>query len=220
MSLVLLAGQGRPGTPLFAKLLERARPKRVALSLAALADQPGILTKAMGWYAGRAFGDAKVERFAVSGEKNAQSPTEARGIVERADLIYLAGGDPVVGADVLRQSGADGWLRDARARGAHLGGGSAGAIMLGAWWARWPDEPDGRPFDGGTLVACTGVIPDLVIDTHAEEDDWAELKLVDGMLTAEQRTPRLYGIPTNGAIVVHPDGRLEPAGDPPFVLRA
>jgi|SRR5581483_6351437 len=220
MGLVLLAGMGRPGTPLFASLLARVQPKRVAISLAAMAAEPALVKKALGWFAGRAFGDAEVERFAVEGERDAQKPADARAIVERADLIYLAGGDPVVGAEVLRKSGADAWLRAARRRGAHLAGGSAGSILLGAAWARWPDEPDGKPFDGGTLVECTGVIPDLVVDTHAEEDDWAELELVAGMLAAQKRAPRLYGIPTNGALIVHPDGRLEPAGDPPFVLRA
>lgn len=220
MGLVLLAGTGRPGTPLFASLLARLEPKRVAISLAAMADQPALIKKALGWFAGRAFGDAKVERFSVEGERDAQKPDEARAIVERADLIYLAGGDPVVGAEVLRQSGAADWLRAARERGAHLAGGSAGSILLGAFWARWPDEPDGKPFDGGTLVECTGVLPDLVVDTHAEEDDWAELKLVAGMLDAAGRAPRLYGIPTNGALIADTDGRLEPAGDAPFVLRA
>src|SRR5579864_3818931 len=158
MGLVFLFGSGRPESKLLSSLLARAKPRRVAVSLAALAGEPTLASRAMGWFAARTFGDAIVERFAVAGEPDAQSPAIARAICDRADLIFLSGGDPVAGAELLRASGADAWLREARARGAHLAGGSAGAILLGAAWARWPDEPDGKPFDGGALVECTRVV--------------------------------------------------------------
>jgi hypothetical protein len=115
-------------------------------------------------------------------------------------------------------AGAAGWLRDAHARGATLAGGSAGAILLGSFWAQWPDEPGDRPFDGGELIRCCGVAADLVVDTHDEEDGWGELKLVHGMLRAAGHRQRVRGIPTKGGLVVHADGRLEPVGEPPFEL--
>ena len=60
---------------------------------------------------------------------------------------------------------------------------SAGAMMLGACWAEWPDAAEeGVPHDDGALVACSGVVPDLVVDCHAEEDGWAELNMVHAML--------------------------------------
>jgi cyanophycinase-like exopeptidase len=217
MALVFLVGSGRLEAELFQSLIARVKPKRVAVSMAPLHGNPMLAAgRVSAMFSARSFGDAIVERFAVGAEVGASS--EARNVVERADLIFLSGGDPVIAAELFRASGADAWLREARARGAHLAGGSAGAILLGAAWARWPDEPDGKPFDGGALVECTRVIPDLVVDTHAEEDDWVELRLVAGMLAAEKRALRCYGIPTDGALVVHPDGTLEPAGDPPFVL--
>jgi cyanophycinase-like exopeptidase len=222
--MIYLLGSGQPSGPLFDDLLDRAfanlrgRTGRVALSLAAIADQPSILRKFAGWFVSRTFRGAKVTRFSVSGEADAQSPAEARRIVEEADLIFLGGGDPTVGAKILRGAGADAWLRAARDRGAVLSGGSAGAILLGAFWAEWPEKPEGRPFDGGELVACTGVVGDLVVDTHDEKDGWGELKLVHGMLRAAGHTHRVRGIPTRGGLVVHDDGRLESTGDPVFAL--
>jgi cyanophycinase-like exopeptidase len=219
--LVLMAGSGRP-TRVFHALVARGlagvsgRKPRVAVSLAALPHDPSVIDKVAGWLVGRSFGDAEVTRFTVAGERDPMPADEARAIVEQADLVFLSGGDPVLGARILVDSGADAWLRDARARGTALGGGSAGAIMLGAWWATWPDEPNG-PFDGGTLVPCTCVVPDLVVDTHAEEDAWAELALVRGMLDAAGHHPRLRGIPTDGGLIVHPDGGLETVGDGPFI---
>lgn len=220
--LVLLAGSGQPTSKVFKTLLERGlghvrgRKPRVALSLAAIAESPAILRKFLGWFSPALFRGAEVERFTVAGEPDAMDPARARAIVERADLVFLSGGDPVIGARLLTSSGADEWLKEARARGCALAGGSAGAILLGAYWASWPEEPDGRPFDGGELVRCTGVVPDLVVDTHAEDDDWAELKLVKGMLEARGERLRLRGLPTRGGVIVGADGVLEPVGDPPY----
>ncbi|HEY7958343.1 MAG TPA: Type 1 glutamine amidotransferase-like domain-containing protein [Polyangia bacterium] len=226
MGPVLLAGSGQPTSKVFRTLMRRAfdRPDRkstgkkprVALSLAPIAETPAIVRKFASWFTPAIFHGAEVERFTVAGEPDAMPEARAKEIVERADLIFLSGGDPVVGARLFTESGADVWLREARARGAALAGGSAGAILLGAFWASWPDEPDGRPFDGGELVRCTGVVPDLVLDTHAEEDEWAELSLVRGMLEARGERVRLRGIPTGGGLIVDGEGALEEIGDPPF----
>ncbi len=139
----------------------------------------------------------------------------------------MSGGDPVEGANRLVHAGADAWLRDANARGAACLGISAGAMMLAAWWAEWPDAPPhGAAHDGGELVRCTGVVPDLVVDCHAEEDHWGELYLVRAMLRDRyarvangESLPRFLGLPTGGGIVVEPDGTRAPLGSPPFELR-
>lgn len=226
MGPVLLAGSGQPTSKVFRTLIRRAldpirgRKPRVALSLAPIAETPAILRKFASWFSPAIFHGAEVERFSVPGEPDATPEARAREIVERADLIFLSGGDPIAGARLFSASGADAWLRAARERGAALAGGSAGAILLGAYWASWPEEPDdepsGQPFDGGELVRCTGVVGDLVIDTHAEEDEWAELALVRGMLEARGERLRLRGIPTGGGLIVSGDGTLETVGDPPF----
>ena len=219
-----LLGGARPNAA-FQHMLERTlgtvkgRKPRVALSLAPIADNAGFVRKAAGWFTAAQFCGADVHRFAVAGEPGAMPEREARDVLEAADLVFISGGDPVVGARILVESGADAWLREARARGASLAGGSAGAIVLGAFWAEWPEEaPPGAPFDGGTLVRCTGVAGDVVVDTHDEEGGWSELQLIAGMLRATGHTARLRGVPTLGGLCVAPDGTLTDFGDPCFVL--
>jgi len=222
--MIYLLGTGQPTSDLWRDLLDRAfakvsgRKPRVALSLAPISGHPEVLKKFAGWFVSKTFRGAEVTRFTVAGEKGAQPADEARRIVEGADLVFVSGGDPIVGSMILVGSGADVWLRDAAGRGATLAGGSAGSILLGAFWAEWPDEPDGKPFDGGELVRCIGAAGNLVVDTHDEEDGWGELKLVHGMLRAAGHRHRVWGIPTGGGIVVHDDGRLESVGDAAFEL--
>jgi cyanophycinase-like exopeptidase len=163
-----------------------------------------------------AFDHAEVERFTVKGERRAMAPEKARAIVDAADVIFLGGGDPVAGARLLVDAGADEWLRAALARGTPCVGISAGAIMLCSWWADWPeDAPADAPHDGGELVSCTRVVPDLVVDCHAEHDKWEELKLVRGMLEdrlGERKVPRFVGLPTGTGVIVGSDGSLESVG--------
>ncbi len=195
------------------------RKARVAVSYAAASDSLAGRTFMKAFMA-KSFWGAEVEAFRVEGEHGAMAPSEARAVVDRADLVFLSGGDPVLGARLLVASGADGWLRDARARGASCMGVSAGAMMLCAWWAEWPDPPDAnQPFEGATLVRCAGVAEDLVVDCHAEDDGWAELSMVSELLAARGGSlPRRLGLPTGAGIVVAPDGSIEPVGGAPFEL--
>ncbi|HNX97072.1 MAG TPA: hypothetical protein PKK12_05275, partial [Candidatus Aminicenantes bacterium] len=48
----------------------------------------------------------------------------------------------------------------------------------------------------------------LCCDTHAEEDDWAELRA----LVARRRLPRAYGIPSGAALRVTADGKVAARG--------
>ncbi|MGO9000104.1 MAG: Type 1 glutamine amidotransferase-like domain-containing protein [Polyangiaceae bacterium] len=192
------------------------RPIHIAASYAAAG---GPMVSRMDHFLARLFVGAKVTRFTVDGERDPMPPREARAVVESADLLFLGGGDPVHGARLLVAAGADAWLRDARARGAHCLGISAGAIMLAAWWADWPDHPPpGAPYDGGELVRCTGVVTDLVVDCHAEEDHWSELHLVRGLLGDRGAALRFLGLPTGTGIVVAPDGAIASIGGEPVPI--
>ena len=98
---------------------------------------------------------------------------------------------------------------------------SAGAIMLCAWWAEWPDSPDdGLPHDGGVLVPCAAVLPDFVVDCHAEEDQWGELRLVRAMLHERPESPphHFLGLPTGAGVIVTPGRPLESVGVAPYRL--
>jgi len=167
------------------------------------------------------FPGADIERFAVAGEKGAMRPAEARAVVERADLVFVSGGDPALGARLLDASGASAWIRDAHARGVATMGVSAGSIALGAWWADWPEDESGDESEQLArtgLVAGIGAVAGHVFDTHNEEDDWDELHIVAKLCAAHGKTARFIGIPTGGALVFHGDGTMEPVGNPPFIL--
>ncbi len=140
-----------------------------------------------------------------------------RRVVDRADLVFVTGGDPTHGARVLARTGAAAWMREAHARGVPMMGVSAGAILLGEYWVDWPDDEDARPEAAG-LVKCTGVVAGHVFDTHDEDDGWQELHVAAQLLWRQGEKPRLLGIPTHGALVFHPDGHMEVVGNAPETL--
>lgn len=140
-----------------------------------------------------------------------------RAVVDRADLVFVSGGDPTHGAKVLARTGAAGWMREAHARGTPTMGVSAGAIVLGAWWIDWPED-EGAPEEQADLVACVGVLPDHVFDTHDEEDGWGELHVASRLLARRGAKARILGIPTKGALVFDEHGAVEVVGEPPFAL--
>jgi hypothetical protein len=219
---VFLVGSGQDA--LLGEVAKRAlaatkkKSPRVAVSYAPIAESKqglGFMRKMIG----RLFPGAKTEPFAVKGEPDAMTERAARAVVEQADVVFVSGGDPVLGAKLLCDAGAHEWLAEARARGAAIMGVSAGSIVLGAFWAEWPvDIPKDDPNEGATLVPCTGVAGDLVIDTHNEEDDWDELRVVQRLVKRTKKKARFVGIPTGGAIVVGEGGRFEAVGNAPLVL--
>ena len=217
---VYMAGSGEPTVlrALVARAIKDTPRPRVAVSYAAVAgSHQGLshMQRTLGSLFAGAPG-ARVSRFSVAGESDAMPDAEARRIVEEADIVFLSGGDPALGAKTLDAAGASEWLRAARARGASMMGISAGSIMLGAWWAEWDEQ------DVGALVACSGVASDLVVDCHDEDSDWEELRQVERLLTAREGAGpiALYGIPAGGALVVDAGDAITSEGKPPFVLRA
>ena len=223
---VYLVGSGEDG--LLAKVARRALDEaargadrtalRVAVSYAPVAGDPGGL-KFMSASIRRLFVGATVERFRVAGEE--QGDAGARAIVDRADLVFVSGGDPTLGARILDESGASAWLREANARGVAMMGVSAGSIALGAWWADWHEDESGDEEDHLArtgLVRGIGAVPGHVFDTHNEEDDWDELRLVAKLCARRGETARFVGIPTGGALVFRGDGSIETVGHAPFVL--
>jgi cyanophycinase-like exopeptidase len=195
---------------------------RVAVTYSPVAgDARGL--KFMSGRMARLFPDATIERFSVTGEDSPMTPAQARAVIARADLIFVSGGDPALGAKILEGGGASAWLREANARGVPLMGVSAGAIALGAFWADWPEEGDGTidpeaELSGTRLLACIGAVPGHVFDTHNEEDDWDELRAVEKLCARQGERARFIGIPTGGALVFHADGSMEHLGVEPFVL--
>jgi cyanophycinase-like exopeptidase len=138
-----------------------------------------------------------------------------RTVVDRADLVFVSGGDPTHGAKVLARTGADAWIRQASARGVPTFGVSAGAILLGDWWVDWPEDDD-APIEHTSLVPCIGVVAGHVFDAHDEADDWGELRAAATLLSARGIQAKLLGIPTGGALIWTSTGDYEVVGIPPF----
>ena len=182
----------------------------VAVSFAAqtaVRDMARALEFARSYFPGCA-----VERFSVPGETDAMTAADASSLVQHADVLFFGGGDPVLCAERLTRAGADAWVRTARARGATCVGLSAGSVALGALWATWPDDdPDAEP----RLVRCMGVAKGLVVDCHAESDDWDELRIVHQTAMRENRTGLHFaGIGHGSALIVGGEGELEWLGKP------
>ena len=126
---------------------------------------------------------------------------EAKGILSGADIVFFSGGEVEDGIDWIRKHGLADFLRDAFDGGKQFVGMSAGSIMLGAHWVRWDDPKDNstaRVFD------CLGIVP-AVFDTHAEDEDWIELKTVLKLMGDGARG---YGLPAGGVISADHSGNL------------
>ena len=97
---------------------------------------------------------------------------KAKSILSEADVVFLSGGEVEDGIVWLERYGLDSFLTDLYRGGKLFMGMSAGAIMLGQVWVHWDVEGDdstSRPF------ACLNLVP-FIFDTHAEKEDWTELK--------------------------------------------
>jgi len=211
MGRVYLVASGQDG--LLAQIAQRAmrdigkKSPRIAVSYAPVeGDKQGL--KFMSERMPRLFPGATLEAI-----------EHDRAVVDRADLVFVSGGDPTHGAKVLARTGAAGWLREAHARGTPMMGVSAGAIVLGAWWIDWPEDEDGNETEEqADLVACIGVLPGHVFDTHDEADGWEELHVASRLLARRGEKAHFVGIPTKGALVFDGDSAMEVVGESPFTL--
>ncbi|MCX6557377.1 MAG: Type 1 glutamine amidotransferase-like domain-containing protein [Candidatus Aminicenantes bacterium] len=131
-------------------------------------------------------------------------PAKARSLLQEADVVFVSGGDVEAGMRVLERTGADSWLREHHLAGKPFIGVSAGSIMLARSWVRWPDAGDDASAE---IFPCLGLAP-LLCDTHAEKEDWEELKT---LLRFSGRDPG-YGIPAGAALQVKADGSLAAIG--------
>ncbi len=121
------------------------------------------------------------------------------------DAVYVSGGeveDGIVGIP----DGIKALLRELREQGKVFIGLSAGTIMLGKAWPHWDDED--KDFDKARLFDCL-CFANTIFDTHAEDDGFVELKkaveLSDNGFVG-------YGIPSDCAVIIHPDGSFEKIG--------
>lgn len=122
---------------------------------------------------------------------------DERAYLEAAELVVLAGGDVERGWRAFQASGVNEIVERRHREGVVLVGVSAGAVQLGT--AGWPAG------DPGAAFGTWGLAP-FVVDAHAEDTDWAELRAV---VRARGEGARGFGIPRGGGLVYHPDGSME-----------
>ncbi len=103
-----------------------------------------------------------------------------------ADLVFFTGGDVERGMQLIDDRALAPYIRELAASGKPVEGISAGAILLGTSWIRFPDAGEPAPFP------CVGVVP-AAFDTHGEDDRWSELREL-----ARRSRGVVYGIPSHG----------------------
>jgi cyanophycinase-like exopeptidase len=133
-------------------------------------------------------------------------PAKARLLLQKADLVFVSGGDVELGMKVLEQSGTAKLLKELCQAGKPFIGVSAGSIMLARSWVRWPDADNDAAAE---VFPCLGMAP-LLCDTHAENEDWEELKTL--LRLSGQETG--YGIPSGAGLRIGADGSLSALGKP------
>jgi cyanophycinase-like exopeptidase len=148
-------------------------------------------------------GPCRVERVLIAPKK--ADLDKARQSLLSADAVFMSGGDVEEGMKVLEEKNLTGFFRDLYGNGGLFFGASAGSIMLAREWVRWSDPDDDSTVE---LFSCLNIAP-VICDTHAEEDDWVELKAA---LNLKDDGAVGYGIPSGSCLKVSPDGRLEAVG--------
>ena len=142
----------------------------------------------------------------------------ARTALADVDLVFVGGGDVEAGVQAVRDAGLVGELHSAAERGVVFVGMSAGAIMLGERWIRWPREGAGD--DEAETFECLGVAP-CSLDTHGEGDGWGETQSFAAVRARELgKKARAYGVPSGAALLTHCDGSLQARGDAVTVFAA
>ena len=150
-------------------------------------------------------GNCQISRVLIA-PKNADLD-KARAALESADAIFMSGGDVEAGMQILQERNLTGIFADLFKRGKIFFGSSAGSIILAREWVRWRDPDDDSTAE---LFPCLGLAP-VICDTHAEEDDWEELKAA---LKLKEEGSQGYGIRSGSCLKVYPDGRTEALGGP------
>jgi len=192
-----------------------SNPKSMAPSLARVLQECGVQKPRVA-YLGVASGDNLIffrlvksllktagagEVFLLRLAKPRVDLSAARQAIEAADAIFISGGEVDEGMRWLEQHGLTGFLKELYSQGKLFFGASAGSIMMGTHWVRW-----GNPQDDATaeLFDCLGFAPNI-FDTHAEDEDWKELKMALQLLGPGSHG---YAIPTDGMVSLDSRGQV------------
>ncbi|MCC6524617.1 MAG: Type 1 glutamine amidotransferase-like domain-containing protein [Polyangiaceae bacterium] len=129
----------------------------------------------------------------VSLGRKATATSTLRHKLADADLVFFTGGDVERGMQLIEQRGLGPYLRELALQGKPMEGISAGSILLGRSWVRFPDGDEAR----AERFACLGIVP-CSFDTHGEGDGWEELLQLARLLAHDPAEREVYGIPSGG----------------------
>lgn len=177
--------------PLLCDCLSQAQAKSptVAYIGAASGDDRGFFNRLAASFQDTGAGTVTLVPLASSSPDIAA----AHAILTEADIIFISGGDVREGMHCLERHNFSPFLRQLHKTGKPFFGLSAGSIMLSQCWIHW-DNPDDDATAG--IFQCLELAP-VLCDTHAEDDDWQELKMLLHLLPEGQIG---YGIPTGGGL--------------------
>jgi peptidase E len=148
-------------------------------------------------------GPCQIERVLIAQKK--ADLEKAKLALQSADAVFMSGGDMEVGMSILDEKNLVGFFQELYKQDKLFIGVSAGSIMLANEWVTWGDPDDDSTAE---LFPCLGIAP-VICDTHAEEDDWEELKYA---LLLKNDSAIGYGIPSGACLKIYPDGTPEALG--------
>jgi peptidase E len=133
--------------------------------------------------------------------KNASVAT-AKRVLDECDAVFMSGGDVEHGMNVLHERDMADHLRGLAEAGKPFIGISAGSIMTGEGWVRFPDDDDDSKAE---LFPCLGIAP-VHMDAHSEDDGWSELRVLVKLLAKKDADAVGFGVPSKGCLHVELDG--------------
>ena len=148
-------------------------------------------------------GDCTLNQILLASKK--ADIAKAKEMLSAADAVFMSGGDVEAGMQIIQDKGLMDFFHGLLEQGKLFFGVSAGSIMLADQWVRWSDPDDDS---SANLFTCLGLAP-VICDTHAEEDNWVELKAA---IHLKEDGSVGYGIPSGACLKVNPDGKVEALG--------
>lgn len=199
--LVVVGGGGTPG-PVLARALDLAGgegARVVVLPQASSSADRGASSARMFREAGAA------EVVVLDG----QPPAELERALATADLVWLSGGSQVRLVEALGALGLVDDLRAAHARGAVVGGTSAGAAAQSARMITGEADLEAVKPGATELVEGLGLWEEVIVDQH-----FVTRRRNNRLLSAVLDTGRVgVGIDERTAVIVGSDGAFEVLGD-------
>jgi peptidase E len=199
---------GGPGAIMATRKLLKQAIKGLGKKKAVLAyvgaasnDNVGFQKMLSGFFVGTG---ARLEPVKLA-RKNASTAT-ARRVLDACDAVFMSGGDVEHGMNILHERDMADHLRGLARAGKPFIGISAGSIMTGQAWVRFPDDDDDSKAE---LFPCLGVAP-LHMDAHSEDDGWSELRVLVKLLAKSDADALGYGVPSRGCLQVELDGTGKP----------